>query len=157
MSFSISAQEGRIKSVGMGLSATRIDFFLQGNYQLQFNRLEVSAGAGIGIVRSIFQGRIFPQATLRGSYLLLNKPQIKLGPALSLNYSGIRLNNQDSKINFWQQYYLGYCFIAGKRLQFVQITEAGPQLETYFTTYGQRYKTVANLGYSLQIGLRYGL
>ncbi len=134
-----------------------MDFFLQGNYQVKFNRLEVGAGLGIGIIRSIFQSRIFPQATLRSSYYLIDKPKVQLGPTLSLNYSGVRLNDQNSKINFWQQYYLGYSFTVGNRLKFVQITEIGTQFETYYTEYDNRYKTAGTLGYSLQLGLRYAL
>lgn len=157
-SYAVSAQEQeRRQSVGIGFSAVRMDFFFQGNYQVQRNKWEFGAGAGIGIIRSIFQGRIFPQATLRSSYYWLNRPAVQLGPTLSLNYAGTRLNNQYSKINFWQQYYLGYSFTAGKRLKFVQITEIGPQLETYYTSYDNRYKTAGTLGYSLQLGLRYVL
>lgn len=156
-SFSALAQQERNQSAGIGFSAMRMDFFFQGNYQRQFNKLELSAGAGIGVIRSIFQTRIFPQATLRSAYYFLNRPKIQLGPTLSLNYSGIRLNNQHSKINFWQQYYLGYSFTVGNRLKFVQITEIGPQFETFYTDYDQKYKTAGTLGYSLHLGLRYGL
>lgn len=156
-SLTLSAQQERHHSIGIGVSAARVDFFFQGNYQYQFQKLELAGGLGIGVIRSIFQTHIFPQATLRSSYYFLNRPKVQLGPTLSLNYCGVRLNNQQSKINFWQQYYLGYCFTVGNRLKFVQITEIGPQFETYYTEYDQKYKTAGELGYSLQFGLRYAL
>lgn len=154
---SVSAQERNKQSVGFGLSVTRMDFFFQTNYQVQLNRMELSAGAGIGILRSIFQGRIFPEISLRSSYYLIDKPSIQLGPTLSLNYSGVRLNKSIPRFNFWQEYYLGYSFTVGKRLKFVHILELGPMIETYFNDFEQKQNTVGTLGYSLQIGCRYAL
>lgn len=155
--FFASAQEVNKYSVGISASVTRMDYFLQFNYQLQRNHLELSAGAGIGTLRTISQGRFFPSVTLRGTYYFLDRPKIQLGPTLSLNYSALKVNSQSKHSNFWQQYAIGYVFTAGKRLKFVQITEIGPLLETYYNDFDKRNKTVGTLGYSLQIGLRYAL
>lgn len=151
------AQEKTAHTLGVGISMTRLDYFLGLRYQQQYDHAGISAGIGTGIGKTFFQQRLFPMINFATSWNFLDNPSVTLGPEISFSYSALRQNGKSSRPNFWQEYYVGYIFTVGKKIRFVQISEAGYMLESYFSTYNKAYKSVLNLGYSFHIGLSYAL
>ncbi len=153
----ISAQSEKIEFVGMSVQYNSLDLFVLTNYGHQYKKFEYNFGFGLGINRTFFQKKILPVAGIAGSYYFLNKDRIQLGPTLLYQFSYLRFKGQDNMDQYFNQISAGYTFVFGERLRVYQSTFYGVNLETYHSTYLNKYKTLNSLKFSAQIGLKYEL
>jgi hypothetical protein len=149
------AQERDSIGFGLGARLNRMDCFLEADASLGVHRWNYSAGLGFGIGRTILQTRFYPEMRIGVVYQLVHHKAFSLGPVVSVAASALRVNATSSRINWWQEYTLGYALTAGKRMKFIQRTEIGPMAETYHSAFENRLRTGWTWTYSFQIGLRY--
>jgi hypothetical protein len=149
------AQQRDSVDFGLGARLNRMDAFLEADANLAIHRWNYTAALGFGIGRTIFQRRLYPEMRMGVVYQLVHKKAFSMGPVLSIAASALRVNRNSSRINWWQEYTLGYALTAGKRLKFTQRAEIGPMAETYHSAFENRLRTGWTWTYSLQIGLRY--
>lgn len=155
MATSAWAQEIQRADLGLGVRLNRMDFFLEADAGFTRQRFVYNAGVGIGIGRTIFQTRFYPELRIGAQYQFIQRKAFAFGPVVSAAVSALRIHSQSTRIRWWQEYTLGYALAIGNRLKFVQRSEIGPMAETYHSAYNQRLRTVWSWTYSLQIGLRY--
>lgn len=148
-------QEKQHPDIGLGVRLNRMDYFLEADAAFTRRRLVYTAGVGIGIGRTIFQTRFYPEVRFTANYQPIQRKAFAFGPVLSLGISALRINSQSSRVNWWQEYTVGYGLTVGNRLKLVQRAEIGPMAETYHSAYLNRLRTAWTWTYSLQIGLRY--
>ncbi len=134
-----------------------MDFFLTGNYFRQLQKLEYTAGFGIGINRTFFQKRFFPMIGISGSYYFLNRSKFQLGPTILFQGSVLKVNRQTKYLNYYNQLFAGYTFAFGNRLKVYQSTFYGVNFENYYSLFWDRYKMKNSFNFSVQIGLKYAL
>ena len=152
-----SAQTGRKSFTGGTFQYNSLDFFLNANYSRQVKKVEFGAGLGFGINRTIFQKRLFPNFAILGSYYFLNKEKIQFGPTLLFQSCVLKVNSQKAQYYYYNQFSLGYTLAFGKRLKFFQSTFYGVNMETYYSTFLDKFCTLNSFKFSSQIGLKYAL
>jgi len=153
----ISAQTDSKSFIGGSFQYNSLDFFLAANYSRQIKKAEFGTGLGFGINRTIFQQRLFPHVAISGSYYFLNREKFQLGPTLLFQSCILKVNSQKSHYYYYNQFFLGYTLIFGKRLKVYQSTFYGDYLETYYSEILNKFNTFHRMNFAAQIGLKYEL
>jgi hypothetical protein len=154
-SLDISAQPEGKSFIGATFQYNSLDFFLNVNYSRQIKKVEYSAGLGFGINRTIFQQRLFPHAAISGSYYFLDKEKFQLGPTLLFQSCILKVNSQKAHYYYYNQFFAGYTVVFGKRLKVYQSTFYGVYLESYYSTFLNKFNTFSRMNFAAQIGLKY--
>lgn len=139
----------------IGTEYNQQDLFVNTGFSKRFSSLEFSANVGVGVNRTIFQQRFFPKLQLQGSYRVLQLKQFKIGPAITLNYSLMKVNLIDNHLAHFSNYGVGYHAEIGTKFQVFQSTYFCRMTEHYYDTFVDHYTTASKWIFSIQIGGRY--
>ena len=157
VTFLIQAQDSAMVSYTAGIRINRVDFFIQATRQTNFHNFRHEFGVGIGINRTIFQQRFFPELSYRFSYDVLQKERFSLGPAVSLFTSMYQVNKNTNAWHFFQEGLLGFWMEYGRRYKIRLNVGAGVFTESFKSAINSRYSHHATYGYNGQISFSYAL
>jgi hypothetical protein len=133
-------------------SLTKMDVFTGLNYEREgLKKLNAFSSLELGLIKTVFQKRIFPRATLGISYSLFKKGDFCFSPEISYSLSGLKIDEN----HYWNEYYIGYKAIFGNRIQFYQSTKIGLMNEVFQSELLNKRQSVNCFGYNIAIGLRY--
>ena len=132
-------------------SLTKMDVFSGLSYERESSKLNSFASLEIGVIKTIFQNRIFPRATIGFDYNLFKKGFFCFSPEISYSFSKLKLDVN----HYWNEYYIGYKAIFGNRIQFYQSTKIGLMNEVFQSELLNKRQSVNCVGYNIAIGLRY--
>ncbi len=151
----LQAQNEKSNAVSLSTDIRRIDYFLGVDYHLEIQNFQISLGLETGIIKTMFQNRLFPGIHAQVAYPILKTPIFSLSPAIDLNYNFLNVVRNSSHPNVYQEYRLGYALKWGKKIQLIHSAGIGLIAEHAYGTYSQKYIQALNLGYSIKLGCLY--
>jgi len=137
------------------LSIQKFDVFSQMNLSFKQNKLTYSVGMGVGLNRTCYQNRFFPELCLGLSYhcfLTRIKPDcpVFFGPEVRITYAMLKINETHQ----FSSFLLGYYFQTGKRWMFIHRAGLGGLLESFPISSGGKLNGLT-VGYHVSIGIGY--
>ena len=119
------------------------DFFLVPSFSLQKNQFKNEIRFGIGINRTFFQQRFYPQLTYQFSYTFIEQKQFSMYAFARASF--YRLNFQfvnSNKATKWLDGLFGFGLLYGKRNQIGCSVGVGPSWELNYNTTLKRNQSI---------------
>lgn len=146
-----------LQQVKLGLRFNRLDFFVEPSVVFQKVKVKHELGLGLGINRSVFQKRLFPELFYSVS---TNFTQFKL-----LEYQGVssyrlsfyNTNKLEREAHFFNEILIGFQVGLGKKFITYFQPEIGLQTETFHSDFFQKNINHLTFGYSAKFGFSYVL
>lgn len=134
------------------LSIQKFDIFSLLNLSLKSNKLTYTAGMGVGLNRTCYQNRFFPEFALGLSYNCLQSVagSFIFGPEIKISHAFLKVNETHQ----FSSFLLGYCFQIGKKWTFIHRAGLGGLLESFPVFSGSKLYGLA-VGYHASIGIGY--
>lgn len=153
----LSLAQNDLQQAKLGLRFNRLDFFVESSIVFQKIKVKHELGLGLGINRSFFQKRLFPELCYT---LSTNFTQFKL-----LEYQGIssfRLsfynpNKLNRETHFFNEILIGFQVGLGKKFRTYFQPEIGLQTESFHSDFFQKKINHLTFGYSAKFGFSYVL
>jgi hypothetical protein len=147
--FTVNSQSKRF--ISFQTCVNKMDVFSGLNYEVEVSKFNYFASIETGIIKSVFQNRIFPRSTLGVNYFLIKKEHFRLLPEISYSFSFLNIDVN----HYWNEYYFGYKVLFGNRIQLFQSTKIGLMNEIFQSELLDKRQSVNCFGYNIAIGLRY--
>jgi len=126
----VAAQDTVIHSNGFQLAYHPYDFFLGAHFSGEKNRKEHLAFFQVGMTRTFFQQRIYPQLGYQFGYHLLDRRFLRAGVLVRPVVSFLNFNrNSKHGISFYEEAFLGGFVGLGTRFRFRLSAGFGPCIE----------------------------
>jgi hypothetical protein len=143
------------KSISQSLSIQKFDVFSHFHFSMRNEKLNYSAGLGIGLNRTFYQNRFFPELSLGLSYGFVSrnnekKSSVFFGPEVRLTHAFLRVN----ELHQFSTLLFGYHFQIGRKLLVIHRAGFGGLLENFKMASG-RYIHAATFTYHGSIGIGY--
>lgn len=149
--FSVNSQSKSFISFQTGMN--KMDVFSGFNYERKVSSIYCLATLELGLIKTVFQNRLFPRMTFGINYNLFTRNKISLLPEISYSFSILKIDVS----HCWNEYYLGYKVLFGDRTQFYQSSKIGLMDEVFYSDLiGKRISSYC-LGYNITVGVRYAL
>lgn len=153
--FTINAQENRTNALSVSIDARKVDFFFGMDFHFQVQKINLAVGIESGVVKTVFQQRLFPGIHGQITYPLLKTENFSLAPAFDLNYNILSIQKSAKHPNIFQEYRLGYDLKWGNKFKFIHSAGLGLITEHFYGAYSQKYTTAFALAYSVKMGCLY--
>lgn len=145
------------KSISQSFSIQKFDIFSHFHFSMRNKQLNYSAGLGIGLNRTFYQNRFFPELSFGLSYGFRatkneKKSTVFFGPEVRLTHALLRVN----ELHQFSTFLFGYYFQVGRKLLFIHRAGFGGLLENFKLSSG-RYIHAATSAYHGSIGIGYAL
>ncbi len=135
-----SAQDTLVRSAGAQFSMHPSDFFAGGHCSLSRNGFEQRFIAQVGVRRSFFQGRLYPELAYQAGYSFIQRPWIHSGFFIRPTISMLHYNRAASHgWAFTQEVFPGLFVGTGTHNQFRLSGGFGPCFEQSWSTVRNRY------------------
>jgi len=130
MTVNVSAQHSLVHSKGFQLSYHPYDLFAGAQYAARRNRVEHLALLQVGLIRTFFQQRIYPQAGYQLGYHLIDGKKLQAGLLLRPVISFLRVNKAARHgTSFYEEAFLGGFIGVGSRCRLRFSGGFGPCIE----------------------------
>lgn len=143
-------------SLGYTFEINRLDIFNGVNltYQLDKNRYSVSSG--FGIIKSVFQQRLFPKFGFQYTRIFSNENKtFQINPIFSFNFYQLKLTKSKSTLFIWNECLIGYNVSIGKKIKLLQQSQIGLLIENNFNSIISERTNYFTLAYHGTIGVVY--
>ena len=127
-----------------------MDNFSSLSSMLQSNKITISSSLGIGLNRTIYQHRFFPQLQFGFGYSLLSLKKGSISPELSLLLSTFSTLER----HYFSSIHAGYLFTYGSRWVFIHRFNAGLMNEKFVNSFN-RLSSAYTIGWQFSIGVGY--
>ena len=131
-------------------SFQKMDNFSSLSSMLQSNKITISSSLGIGLNRTIYQHRFFPQLQFGFGYSLLLLKKGSISPELSLLLSTFSTLER----HYFSSIHAGYLFTYGSRWVFIHRFNAGLLNEKFVNSFN-RLSSANTIGWQFSIGVGY--
>lgn len=142
-------------TIATSFSYTKTDFFHGFEYGRTIRSFDIFTGFEYGIVRSVFQSRLFPKVKTGFSYTVINKEKFKLSPVIQYGYSYLRYSKLPKGIANYHELSTGLRWRYGNKWQIGQTLLLGGLWERGINTIYQKSMTSETLGFVVQIDCIY--
>lgn len=137
---SVTAQDSLVRRAGAQFSMHPDDLFAGGHFSLSRNRLEHRFIAQVGVRRTFFQTRMYPQLAYQPGFAFVNRRWIHAGVFARPSISMLHFNRSGSNgWVFYEEAFLGLFAGTGQTSQFRFSAGFGPCFEQSWSTVRNRY------------------
>jgi hypothetical protein len=138
------------QSIAITQSFQKFDNFSSVNWFLNLNKISLASSVGVGVNRTFYQNRIFPQVQLGLGYRLYSRTKFSVSPEISVLLSSF----SSSERHYFSSFHVGYFMQYGSKWVFVHRLNAGLLNEKFINSFD--HLTSANtIGWQFTLGIGY--
>lgn len=145
-----SSEYSSSHSIFLSQSYQKFDNFSCLNWSLRKNNLSISSAFGVGINRTFYQRRFFPQFQIGIGYRVVSLNKASIFPELTLFLSTFSTIER----HYFSSLHFGYLFQYGDRIYFLHRLNAGMLNEKFKNSLGN-FTTANTINWQFLIGIGY--